>query len=197
MAVNSLALKAVELTADDINVHLGIAPPITGLQLSQITDILSKVAGAYSAIIDCSTLPPPLFVSALAAYIESGFIALLVFTTAGSTEHVVTVFGHARNSDQWHPQAIPAYGGPSSAPYLPGSAWISQFLIHDDNFGPYYTLSTRALTEIASVKAHYIIPVLPFAPTIPPHLAEIFGSILLQNNLPALLRLGKESGLTI
>ena len=184
MGLNSLG--AGEISAQDINAHLGVKPPLAGLQLNQLVKIIEEKGAAFSPIIDCNNLQSQTFVSALAAYIESGFICLLVFTTAKITEHVVTVFGYTRNSDQWHPQGIPAYGGPASASYFSASSWISGFLIHDDNFGPYYTLSTRALDSDPTVKAHWIIPIIPILPDINPLAAELIAAISLSNNLSSL-----------
>jgi hypothetical protein len=188
MVLNSLGGLEPEITSLEINQFLNVTPPLNSLQLGQIISLIKARRDADVPIIDCSGLDPQTYISALAAYIESGYLALLVlvFTTAGTDEHVVTVFGHTRNSDQWHPQAIPAYGGPRSATYYSGSAWISHFLIHDDNFGPYYTLSSRALDANPDVRAHWIIPVVPEMPAIAPHLAEVVAAVTLSNNMSAL-----------
>ena len=154
-----------KVTAEYINSLLGVVPPCSGLQFGQMIQVIED-QGLYAEIIDCTTpsLTRENYISALAAAVESGDKALLVFTTdtagtgAPSTEeHVVLVFGHTRHSDEWHPQAIPAYSGPRSAPYYPASGWIDHFLIHDDNFGPYFTLSSSALEFKPSVRAHWIV----------------------------------------
>lgn len=184
MVLNTVDGQSGLLTSASINNSLGIVPPLAGLRIDQIEAIINSRADRKAFVIDCSTIDSQMYVSALAAIVESGFPALLVFTTGDAgVEHVVTVFGHTRNTDQWHPQAIPAYAGPTSAPYYTGAAWISHFLIHDDNFGPYYTLSNRALDSNPSVQAHWIIAVMPTQPTIPPHLAEVIGAYILSNNL--------------
>jgi hypothetical protein len=71
--------------------------------------------------------------------------------------HVVVVFGHTRNSDEWHPQAIPAYSGAKSATFCPSSSWVDHFVIHDDNFGPYFTLSSRVLEVDPTVRPKTIL----------------------------------------
>jgi hypothetical protein len=104
---------------------------------------------------------------------------------------VVTVFGHTRNSDEWHPEAIPAYSGPSSTPYYPSSFWIDHFLIHDDNFGPYFAFSSRALEFDANVKARWIVALHPIWPEVRPDYAEGAAAVLLANLLPSLTPLGR------
>ena len=88
--------------------------------------------------------------------------------------HVVMAFGYTRNSDEWHPQAIPEYGylGQTSAQYFPASSWVDHIVIHDDNFGPYYTLSTRVLEYDPTVPAIAIIVVPRLATNIDAHVAE-------------------------
>lgn len=211
MALTSRLNQSV--TATYINETLKITPPCTGLTLPQVLEVI-HAQGLDANIIDCSSLQPETYASILAATVESGSKALLVFTTgddetgpeagkgegaeddgasaAGSAEeHVVLVYGHTRNSDEWHPQAIPAYAGPKSAPYYPSSNWIDHFLIHDDNFGPYYTLSSQALEFDKSVGAHWIIAVREKATRVEPHAAETSASTLLNLVLPQLAPLGK------
>lgn len=212
MALTSRQNQSV--TASYINETLNITPPCGGLRLPQVLEVI-HAQGLDANIIDCSTLKPETYASVLAATIESGSKALLVFTTgdeepeveaddcagdapSGETspgesgeEHVVLVYGHTRNSDEWHPQAIPAYAGPKSAPYYPSSNWIDHFLIHDDNFGPYYTLSSQALEFDKSVSAHWIIAVRDKATKVEPHAAETSASTALNLILPLLAPLGK------
>jgi hypothetical protein len=166
MAINTLS-QPMALTGSGINSLLALPNPENGLTIGQVIDVI-KSSGRDALVINCADLPPGAFVSALAAIVRSGHAALVVFTTQGDEEHVVLVFGHTRNSDQWHPLAIPAYSGHISAHFIPSSQWVSHFLIHDDNFGPYYTLSSRALDLSASVKAHWIVGILADAPNILP-----------------------------
>lgn len=212
MALTSRLNQTV--SASYINETLKITPPCVGLTLPQLLEVI-KAQKLDANIIDCSSLQPETYASILAATIESGSKALLVFTTGdedtdaetngeepaadeespspggSAEEHVVLVYGHTRNSDEWHPQAIPAYAGPKSAPYYPSSNWIDHFLIHDDNFGPYYTLSSQALEFDKSVRAHWIIAVREKATTVEPHAAETSASTLLNLVLPQLAPLAK------
>ncbi len=187
MALNGLSASTTTAISNSaINRHLGVTPPCQGLQLGQVVSVIQDLGGMVEEVVDCSKLDSADYMKILASIVESGDRALLVFTTAGSEEHVVCVYGHTRNSDEWHPQAIPAYAGPQSAPFYSSSMWIDHFLIHDDNFGPYYTLSSRALETNKQVAAHWIIAIRARAANIGADLAETLASVYLANTLPTL-----------
>lgn len=180
-----------DLTAKQINDLLGITPPCEGLSLGQIVQVIEH-QGLEAEVTDVKD--DLKYLSVLASIVESGDLALLVFTTGNeaaagqgqSEEHVVLVYGHTRNSDEWHPQAIPVYAGPGSAEYLPASAWIDHFLIHDDNLGPYYTLGTQALERDPDVKPHWIIAIREKATGLTAMGAEAIATVMLTNMLPVL-----------
>jgi len=188
MELNSIGACDPPISNGAINLRLGITPPFNGLSLGQVRNVIDGTAGAKASIVSCDNLPHSNFLTVLAAIVESGHVALLVFTTGDpQIEHVVTVFGHTRNSDEWHPEAVPAYsGGPRSTPYYSSSFWIDHFLIHDDNFGPYYAFSSRALDVDQKVKARHIIALHPVCPVIRPDYAEAVAAIILLNVLPSL-----------
>ena len=188
MALNSSGALADRITNKSINSDLGLAAPIkVGLQIGQLEAVINAVPGIKAVVYQCKGLPPATYISNLASVVESGSLALLAFSTGdGDADHVVTVFGHTRNSDEWHPQAIPAYIGPSSGRYYASSSWIDHFLIHDDNFGPYYTLSTRALEVDPRIAPICIIAVQTHEPNAPPAFAEGVASVILSNLLPSL-----------
>jgi hypothetical protein len=77
------------------------------------------------------------------------------------------------------------YAGPSSASYYPSSAWIDHFLIHDDNFGPYLTLSSRSL-EAQPVQAHWIIGLHPAPITVSHNFVEVTSASRIGSLLPML-----------
>lgn len=184
MALNSIDGSSAALSSVEINKQLGLAPPLAGLSLQNIQDVIASKTNSAAVVADCSIIPPADYLSLLTSYIESGFIVLFVFTTSNTIEHVVTVFGHTRNSDEWHPQAIPGYSGPASAPFYRSSAWVDHFVIHDDNLGPYYTLSSRAFEVDKSITAHWIIGIHPeHQPEILPHYAENVAAIVLKGSL--------------
>jgi hypothetical protein len=181
MALNSIDGSQPLLSSTDINSQLGLAPPISGLSIGDVEDVIEARTGAKPVVVNCATLSPSEYLSVLTAYVESGFIVLFVFTTGtNNVEHVVTAFGYTRNSDEWHPQAIPGYSGPSTAPFYRSSAWVDHFVIHDDNLGTYYTLSSRAFEVDPSIKASFVIGIHPHQPDILPHWAEGLASVAIK-----------------
>jgi hypothetical protein len=105
MALNSIGVCNPPITSGTINSTLSISPPLTGLSLGQISTVIDGIPGVKASIVDCNNLAHSKFLTILAAIVESGHVALLVFTTGKeNVEHVVTVFGHTRNSDEWHPE---------------------------------------------------------------------------------------------
>lgn len=182
MAINSIDPNAPLMTSKAVNAQLNLVPPLTGLSVGQILEVIKTKTGTEPMVADCSAISKQDYLSILASFVESGCITLLVFTTANAMEHVVTVFGHTKNTDEWHPQAIPGYSGPQTAPFYPSSAWIDHFVIHDDNLGPYYTLSSRALEVDPTIRAHWIIGIHPHKAEVNPHYAESLGAIILRSS---------------
>lgn len=82
--------------------------------------------------------------------IESGWPALVGFElgTPGSGQpsarHIVPIFGHSLNDDAWTPDAQRHYFG-SQRSCFSSENWLSSYLLHDDNFGPYYCLPRHFL----------------------------------------------------
>ncbi len=177
-----------------VNSELG-EKAIEGMLPTEMAQALRDRTGLQVSLVSCEGLTPAEYVSILTAATESGDLALLVFKTGADdladgrtlpTNHVVVVLGHTRNSDEWHPQAIPEYSGLPSAPYCPASSWVDHFLIHDDNFGPYFTLSSRALESDPTVRADAVLLIREHACTIEAHTAEAAAATFLSFMLPTL-----------
>jgi hypothetical protein len=178
MVINTIKGKSDFITSGEINQTLGIVSPNQGLTLQQIKQVVDSLPGLEAEIIDCQALKP-YYLSILASIVESGDLALLIFTTGRGSQHVVPVYGHTRNSDEWHPEALPGYTGAPAAPFYPSSAWIDHFLIHDDNFGPYFSLSSRALEVDPQISAQKIIAVRASTPALSAMVAESSAAIIL------------------
>lgn len=86
----------------------------------------------------------------LYGFVESGYPALLAFSTSVNPDriehHVVPVLGHTLNSDSWAPQAFAGYvaGSLPDRRYLSSLDWVTNFVIHDDNFGMYFCLPAHS-----------------------------------------------------
>jgi hypothetical protein len=83
-------------------------------------------------------------------FIESGRPALLGFElaphpgTGERSRHVVPIFGHTFNEDLWVPEAERNYFAHDRG-FFPSESWLSSYLAHDDNFGPYVCLPRHYL----------------------------------------------------
>lgn len=96
---------------------------------------------------------PTEFQRDLYGYIESGCPALVGFELDdpnpgpnGSPRHIVPIIGHTFNEDAWVPDAQRAYFG-NQLRYFSSESWLSSYVLHDDNFGPYYCLPRHFLKK--------------------------------------------------
>jgi hypothetical protein len=92
--------------------------------------------------------------------IESSCPAMMGFeldsasgTGGGIARHIIPVFGHTFNEDTWLPDAQIAYFGERLG-YYPSENWLSTFVVHDDNFGPYYCLP-RSFLKLEKLRLIY------------------------------------------
>ena len=129
--------------------------------------------------------------------IESGYPSILCFKT-GESKHAIPVLGHTWNADTWVPSAEFFYFkvGPQTK-YIPSEFWMSMFICHDDNFGPYcciphhYLYTRRVCENTPTVKfcknqddqVLYVIGILPKDTEINAIEAEIMGIHYLQSIL--------------
>lgn len=155
-------LPAGDVTYAEINRHAGVdhGDPARqvgagrGLEVPQVEAVL-RTCG-LSPRIDVHEpgqveLPAGLeFQRLLYGFIESARPALLGFelapdhVTGERSRHVIPVFGHTFNEDLWVPEAERAYFAHNRG-YFPSESWLSSYLVHDDNFGPYVCLPRHYL----------------------------------------------------
>jgi hypothetical protein len=81
-------------------------------------------------------------------YIESGIPCYVALETRGGTGHAIVIIGHTFDEHAWWPEAQPAYYHAGN--YIKPTNWIN-FIIHDDNFGPYLTMDTSLRKNIYKV----------------------------------------------
>jgi len=134
-----------------------------GLSPEKMEAVLGEHGLEYAKIIHEPTDPtlelPGDYQSDLYGAIESGQPALLGFELSdSSSRHIIPVIGHTFNEDTWVAPATRDYfdGGLS---YYPSENWLSTYVVHDDNFGPYYCLPRHFLRKdnfriILSLKRH-------------------------------------------
>lgn len=123
-------------------------------------------------------------------YVESRCPVLLIFRTGDKMSHVVSVSGHTLNSDIWKSDAEPAYSRePSRLPYKSASAWVDNFIIHDDNFGMYLCLPVDSLKRRTSPKedptfrAEIAIAIIPSDVTTPANEASIAAALIVRDTI--------------
>jgi hypothetical protein len=118
--------------------------------------------------------------------IESGFPVLVFFTARGSL-HVICVIGHTLNTDAWDEEAKLAYSGAPRAQYLSSASWMDHFLIHDDNYGMYFCMPSKALSPTTTEDGPFQIAgafgIVPAQIELGPVDAELFASAALRLTL--------------
>lgn len=127
-----------------------------GLSPEDLETILGGLGVAYEKIVhepnEGLDLPTE-FQRDLYGFIESGCPALVGFELEdpnpgpdGSPRHIVPVIGHNFNNDAWVPDAQRSYFG-NQLRYFSSESWLSSYVLHDDNFGPYYCLPRHFLRK--------------------------------------------------
>lgn len=152
-----------DLEYDDINQHLSIPIPRDlaedrGLSVPEIGRALREIGlGSVHFAFDPETaesdyVVPLTYQQVIYHAVESGFPVILAFNVTEHEGHVLSVVGHVFDKDTWLPEAERDYfelnvadGDEDTIRYLRSSAWASDFLVMDDNYGPYYSLPGQAL----------------------------------------------------
>lgn len=185
MALNTVAKANV--STQFINEQLGLEAPHDGMFTEEIYEGLG-LGGLRTVKFD--NHPVYGIIPHLYSIIESGYPALLFIervkgardlyedmqVVTDGEEHVLYVFGHTFNSDEWHPQALSHYAGPESSPYYASSLWADHFIIHDDNLGPYYCLDSNVLSRHPKVNIPRVVGIIPKDWGILPNIAEAIAA---------------------
>ena len=108
-------------------------------------------------------------------YVESG-IPVIVGIETENAGHAVLVVGHPFDRDSWWQEAelgyFPSLG--TGISWIPSYAWTPEFIIQDDNFGPYMSCPR---TLLGLTTQHVIIPTPPTCPVfLPGYAAESFAA---------------------
>jgi len=127
-----------------------------GLSPAQMEVILNHYRVPYTLLKhEPSRQPLPTrieYQTLLYASIESGRPALLGFeleahpATGETSRHLIPVIGHTFNDDAWVPDAERSYFLRGQG-YFRSEAWLSTYVVHDDNLGPYYCLPRYYLSR--------------------------------------------------
>jgi len=164
IAINSSPLYvAQKLTAQQINNMLAIdltkrcmgwystdpstTPPADrGLIIDEMTHIITQLG--FDTHRHNYTTMKSSYADVVYPYVESGFPVIAIIH-GGREAHAVAILGHTANSDRWTPEARTDYGGGLYVrPYIPAACWTDHFVISDDNYGMYGTVSTDHLRHV-------------------------------------------------
>jgi hypothetical protein len=126
-----------------------------GLGPEQIERILSGLNISFKKIVvnepDKNIELPTEYEPSLYGFIESGCPALLGFESQDSgtphpPRHIIPVIGHTFNEDTWVPSAQRMYFNKDFG-YFSSERWLSSYVVHDDNVGPYFCLPRHYLAK--------------------------------------------------
>jgi len=131
-------------TAVREQLHAALTPPPNagGPKLHQMVDALGRLGIACKVQDLEGARQPEDYRGLVYATIESGYPAIIIFTTANAKErHAITVVGHTLNSDTWFPEVEFGYGHGSPGPkFHPTYDWAPHWLVNDGNLGMYFCL---------------------------------------------------------
>ncbi|MCD6521226.1 hypothetical protein J7K56_00440 [Candidatus Calescamantes bacterium] len=144
--------------------------PIRGLKAKEIKKILSKVATVSTCAYPIQSIEEIDLKSiyrspekVIYRCIESGFPVIVGFVTPGGA-HTVIVIGHTFEPARWWKLAREHYYGAKET-FHTSPDWVDNFIIHDDNFGPYLTLPVDYLRGLANLgeeeKCMIVFPIFP------------------------------------
>jgi hypothetical protein len=170
--------------------------PSSGLGIVQIVHVLkemgmSPLVYTYPPTKGEFQFPPDRIIY---HYIESG-LPVLVGIPAGNAGHALVVTGHTVSPDTWWPEASKEYYDFSASGlfYHCSTDWLEDFIICDDNFGPYLTVH-KAFFNAKSQKDLLVIVALPKQIILKGEDAEIYAYKSISNSLYAETeKLPKES----
>lgn len=177
-----------------------------GLDIHQTIDVIKK-SGYFTKSFDFQIkdtdkllkslhskfdLPPS---GIIYSWIESGFPGFIVFQTRKGDLHAVPIIGHTLNTDKWEPEADIRYRQNVRYHFRSVSAWVDNYIIHDDNFGMYLCYPPEKLEEKKrkyGYLVHYILFMTKEENIYPPDKIEISLIATMRNMLDKIRGLTKE-----
>lgn len=160
------------------------AVPTTGLTALQISQALKKMG--YVPLIYqygegiLTSFPPE---RVIYHYMESQIPIMLGIPTE-SGGHALTIIGHSFEPDMWWALAQSEYyrRRPSGGPYHCSTTWIQNFIVQDDNFGPYLTVPKEFIWAKAKESLLIVVP-LPKGVNIQGEDAELYAYRMLSDQM--------------
>ena len=166
-----------DITAEKINEIAGVdhkkRKGNEGFNPEEFVNTIKNLTGQEAQHFDIRSYETPLFFMKLIYHaIESRFPAILLFAYGAEKSlfppkhrcHAAALIGHTFNKNNWWSYAWKGYfsGYRVKLKYLPSVMWCDNFLIQDDNFGPYYFLPLHSLRilDIPSLLPNAIIKII-------------------------------------
>ena len=148
------------LTAEKINELRGVdhrkKTGSQGMEAKEICDVIKRLTGLDSFALKSSDLTQSDLMKLIYHAIESRLpVILLIGLSVDQNKkysdqidgHAVVIKGHSFNEHNWWSYGLSFYfDGKKNLAYLPSSLWCDNFIIQDDNMGPYYLLPVKFLT---------------------------------------------------
>lgn len=126
-----------------------------GMEAKEICDIIKRLTGLDSFALKSSDLKTTDLMKLIYHAIESRLsVILLIGMSVDQNKeypdqidgHAVAIKGHSFNEHNWWSYGLSFYfEGKKNLAYLPSSLWCDNFIIQDDNMGPYYLLPVNFL----------------------------------------------------
>jgi len=143
-----------ELTASSINKALKIDNKIIlcahrGIYDIEICKVINKIFKQEVYLLnsfDCSDYD---FIKTIYHAIESRLPVILVFRLTNKKSHSVAIIGHTFNKHIWLAYSFKEYfsSKKEEIDYLSSFLWCDNFIISDDNLGPYYYIPIQMLPK--------------------------------------------------
>jgi len=153
--------------------YAGGQRPTRGLSSLHISDVL-KSMGYFPLVYEFQKdKKTPFTAERLIYYYLESKIPVILGIPVTRGNHALTVIGHSFEPDLWWGVAeMSYYSRTTSDPnYRCSTTWVQNFIVHDDNFGPYLTIPKELIWAFTAENLMVIVP-LPMQLNIRAEVAE-------------------------
>lgn len=150
--------KYPDITAERINEIRGVKHKekagSRGMKAKEICEAIKSLTVLDSYVLKSADLATPDLMRIIYHAVESRLPVILLISVANrgkkkpqqNNGHAIAVKGHSFNEHNWWSYGLTFYfAGKENLAYFPSSLWCDNFIIQDDNMGPYYLLPVKFL----------------------------------------------------
>jgi hypothetical protein len=165
----SIRWRFQDITAESINKVLNIdhikRKGNEGLKPLEICDVIRNLSGQEAYLVRAYDYSSPfMFLKKIYHALESRLPVLFIFNLSDKNYpsllegHAVSIIGHTFNPHNWWSYGLKKYFSADyqKLEYLSSFIWCDNFIIQDDNIGPYYLLPVRFLITSQPPRKYYI-----------------------------------------